>query len=356
MNEEGKLVREARRARRLSQEGLSRLLAVSAGREPHDGPGRNQVYRWEKNKRQLEMWRPHVERVLGIDLPDGRGDSVADLPSPSSPLVHVEGGLAMALDRRMLLADSGGLAIAAVTSVPPVPRNVAPGIVNYFRKELEQHWRTNSVVGPEHLLSTVTMQARVIGGLAAAAEGGLRRQMWQMASAFAGLITWLWQDAGSLDRASMWGSLAVDLAHRANDAQLISHALTNEAMVGMDQGDGHACVELASAALANEGKLCAKVRVQAMQQAAHGHAMTGDRDACDQLLDRAQPLIDKMDDDFPWGNAPRTPLYLEIQRASCYTRLGMGDEAVRLWDQVMPLVSRQSSGVFNARRAGALDE
>nr|WP_319207271.1 hypothetical protein [Streptomyces sp. ME02-8801-2C] len=60
---------------------------------------------------------------------------------------------------------------------------------------------------------------------------------------------------------------------------------------------------------------------------------------------------------MPWGNAcRRTPGYLEVQRATCYGRLGLGEEAVSLWDQVLEIVpgtARRDRGVYMARHATA---
>ncbi|WP_189780423.1 hypothetical protein [Streptomyces capitiformicae] len=62
-------------------------------------------------------------------------------------------------------------------------------------------------------------------------------------------------------------------------------------------------------------------------------------------------------DDLPWGNAcRRTPGYLEVQRATCYGRLGLGVEAVSLWSQVLDVVpetARRDRGVYLARHATA---
>ncbi|MBT2438819.1 hypothetical protein J7E93_01485 [Streptomyces sp. ISL-36] len=64
-----------------------------------------------------------------------------------------------------------------------------------------------------------------------------------------------------------------------------------------------------------------------------------------------------MDDDLPWGNAcRRTPGYLEVQRATCYGRLGLGAEAGALWSQVLDVVpetARRDRGVYLARHATA---
>ncbi|WP_436763724.1 hypothetical protein [Streptosporangium sp. V21-05] len=72
------------------------------------------------------------------------------------------------------------------------------------------------------------------------------------------------------------------------------------------------------------------------------------------MLDEAAALID---DDRMWGNACRTPNYVEIQRATCYGRLGLNVEAVALWDQILPSIpatARRDIGVFLARQGVAL--
>ncbi|MFF4451432.1 hypothetical protein [Streptomyces goshikiensis] len=95
----------------------------------------------------------------------------------------------------------------------------------------------------------------------------------------------------------------------------------------------------------------------ALQQQAHGASLTGDRAAVDRLIDTAIVLIHRVDDDLPWGNAcRRTPGYLEVQRATCYGRLGLAREAGVLWSQVLdavPSTARRDRGVYLARQATA---
>jgi hypothetical protein len=90
---------------------------------------------------------------------------------------------------------------------------------------------------------------------------------------------------------------------------------------------------------------------------AHGTSLTHDRDAVGRLIDEADGLLARVDDDLPWGNAcRRTPGYLEVQRATCYGRLGLGVEAVSLWGQVLDVVpetARRDRGVYLARHATA---
>jgi hypothetical protein len=52
----------------------------------------------------------------------------------------------------------------------------------------------------------------------------------------------------------------------------------------------------------------------------------------------------------------RTDGYVEVQRATCYGRLGLADDADRLWQQIIPAApasARRDVGVWSARHAVA---
>ncbi len=130
-----------------------------------------------------------------------------------------------------------------------------------------------------------------------------------------------------------------------------------QAQVRTDLGDGHGVIELCEAALDDSDHLVPKARIMAMQQQAHGASLTGDRTTVDRLIDTANGLIHRVDDDLPWGNAcRRTPGHLEVQRATCYGRLGLAREAGLLWSQILdavPSTARRDRGVYLARQATA---
>ncbi|MET7902634.1 helix-turn-helix transcriptional regulator [Streptomyces sp. NPDC005355] len=349
----GERIRERRSELGMGQGQLAvkvnHLAGLASG-----GLTRNEISRYERGLRKPHDWLPFIARALGVSISWLTG---APAPAPlalTDALTQLEQDLGMMIDRRTFLTDSGGLALSVIPSGNRSLKAVPPEAVRYFRRQLDGLWRADAAQSPRQLIPTAAAQFQIVAHLAANSQGDLRRRLWQTAAAFTGLVTWLYQDAGQLDHASTWGTRTLELAHRAHDKQLVAHALANRAMVEMDIGDGPTTVEMASAALADERQLCAKVKVQALQQAAHGHALVGDRRTCDRLLDRAGQLIDRIDDDHPWGNATRTPLYLEIQRATCYSRMQLGAEAVRLWDQVMPSAEWRNSGVFAARQAAAL--
>ncbi|MGW1993483.1 Twin-arginine translocation pathway signal [Embleya sp. NPDC001921] len=313
------------------------------------------IARWEDGDtaRPRPIYRRVLVALTGLTEAElGIGPKRPEAPSDRPlPVLGVE-----PVDRRQFLA---------VTTLPlstfgtgSSGRSVDPAIVDYFHQQLDGHYRADVMLGPHHLVPTVIVQYQLIVKLLDLASGDVRRRLLQVAAAYCGLATWLYQDVGDLGQASVWANQTLELAHRAGDAQLVSHALTNKAMVAMDAGDGRATVELSTSALREGRLLCPKVRVQAMQQAAHGHAMLGDRSEVDTLLDGAARLMGRVDDEYPWGNAcRRTGDYVEIQRATCYSRLHLGAEATGLWEQVLgalPPTSRRDGGVFLARQASAL--
>jgi len=255
---------------------------------------------------------------------------------------------------------------AARSEQPPIPAEtyqgpVAPELADYFRGQLPGHYQADMFLGPRHLIPTVQTQTKLILQLLPGAEAAVRRDLLGIGAAYAALLGWLYQDAGDLGSSARWRDVTLGLAHRSGDAQLVSYALTNKAMMAVDLGDGHAVVDFAQAALAGQQRLCPKVRVLALQHQAHGQAMLGDRTEADRLLDAAETLTRQVDDDYPWGNAcRRTPAYVQVQRATCYGRTGRPEDAAgaaALWDQslaAIPQAQRRDSAVFHARQAAAL--
>ncbi|MEU1879459.1 hypothetical protein ABZ470_19260 [Streptosporangium sp. NPDC020072] len=246
------------------------------------------------------------------------------------------------------------------TPYPPHQGPVAPELVMYFLEQLPGHYKADMWLGPRHLIPTVATQAQLIRELAQAADAPVRRGLLSAGVAYAALLGWLYQDAGDIKRSGNWRTLTLDMAHRSQNPQLISYALTNKAMLAVDLEDGRMVVDYAEAALTEESKLCPKVCVLALVHQAHGHSMlpAKDKEQVDRLLDRAAELVGRVDDEHPWGNAcRRTPGYIDIQRATAYLRLGAYREAITLWDQILgaaPESARRDNGVFWARQASAL--
>ncbi|MFD9116221.1 Twin-arginine translocation pathway signal [Streptomyces bottropensis] len=246
---------------------------------------------------------------------------------------------------------------SALVAGPIAPQHVDPALIDYFQTQLEGHYRADMFLGPHDLIGTVSAQYQLIDKLVRSAKGETRRGLLRVGAAYAALVGWLYQDAGDMDGAAFWRGVTQEIAMRSRDPHLIGYSLVNQAQVRTDLGDGHAVIDLCEAALEDSHRLVPKVRIMAMQQQAHGASLTHDRDAVDRLIDEADGLLARVDDDLPWGNAcRRTPGYLEVQRATCYGRLGLGVEAVSLWGQVLDVVpetARRDRGVYLARHATA---
>ncbi|WP_282696333.1 Twin-arginine translocation pathway signal [Streptomyces sp. CC208A] len=254
-------------------------------------------------------------------------------------------------------------AFLAVTAPALVPgplstQQVDPALIDYFQSQLEGHYRADMLLGPHDLIGTLGPQYQLIDKLTRSATGETRRGLLRVGAAYAALIGWLYQDAGDLSAAAFWRGITQETALRARDPRLIGYAMVNSAQVRTDLGDGAGVVDLCEAALADD-QVVPKIQVMAMQQQAHGASLLRhqDRAEVDRLIDSADRLLPQVDDDLPWGNAcRRTPGYLEVQRATCYGRLGLGTEASRLWEQVLAVVpasARRDRGVYMARHATA---
>ncbi|MFE0761402.1 Twin-arginine translocation pathway signal [Streptomyces smyrnaeus] len=246
---------------------------------------------------------------------------------------------------------------AALTVGPTPPRHVDPALITYFQEQLEGHYRADMLLGPHDLIGTVSAQYELIDRLIRVAKGETRRGLLRVGAAYAALVGWLYQDAGDMGAAAFWRGLTQEIALRSRNPHLVAYSLVNQAQVRTDLRDGDGVVDLCEAALENQRVLAPKVRVMVLQQQAHGASLTRDRRGVDTLIDQATGLLRHVEDDLPWGNAcRRTPNYLEVQRATCYGRLGLGREANSLWEQVLsevPGTARRDRGVYLARQATA---
>lgn len=245
---------------------------------------------------------------------------------------------------------------AALLPGPVAKQHVDPALITYFQEQLEGHYRADMFLGPHDLIGTVSAQYQLIDKLVRSAAGETRRGLLRVGAAYAALVGWLYQDSRRPWRGQLLAGVTQEIAARSRDPHLVGYSLVNLAQVRTDLGDGHGVIDLCEAAL-HDDRVIPKVQVMAMQQQAHGASLTGDRTAVDRLIDTAGGLISRVDDDLPWGNAcRRTPGYLEVQRATCYGRLGLGQEAEALWSQILdavPATARRDRGVYLARHATA---
>jgi len=269
--------------------------------------------------------------------------------------------LARAIDEAL---GAGGEVIAAAARSAPRPAPlvtedfVPPELADYFAAQLAGHYAADRFLGPGSLIPVAKAQYDLLCQVAGTARGQVRADLWSVAAGFAALLGWLHQDAGDLAESARWHDVMIERAHRSRDPQLVGFSLHCKALLLADSGDGNGVLDLTSAGLSQEG-LIPKARVLLLQQAAHGWSMAGGQDApaqCERLLGDAEALMGDIDDSYPWG-ACTSPRYIDVQRATVATRLGLDAQAAALWEEVIPGVpasSRRDLGVFAARHAQVL--
>lgn len=349
----GELLIRLRTERGWTQQQVADAYCEASGTFTKDA---REVGRWERGGRiPVPFTRRHLATVFGVpvgmlDRAAGAGRqvrrSVEPPPRSADPVTNVK------VDRRTFV---GAAAMTLAVSIAPT-RHVDPALIPYFQQQLEAHYVADMMLGPLALVGTVEAQCRLIGQLVDSADGPTRRRMAQVGVSYATFAAWLHLDAGDPAAALRWHDLAQELAHRSRNREAIACALVDRAMARTDQGVGSAVVDLCEGALMDAAQLSPEVRVFALQQQAHGASLLGERREVDELLDEAGRLVEQVDVEV-WGTAClRTPNYVEVQRATCYGRLGLALDADRLWQQIIPTASstsRRDVGVWSARQAVA---
>ncbi|WP_265295846.1 Twin-arginine translocation pathway signal [Streptomyces sp. SHP 1-2] len=253
-----------------------------------------------------------------------------------------------------LLADGSVASLGVVNPVDLRPREIDPALVGYFHQQLGGHYSADMMLGPLDLIGTVTEQYRLISDLTHAADGSVRRDLFQAGAAYAALAGWLHQDAGLWDSTAYWYGIAQTDAQMSGNTDLTAYALSTMARLRSDLGDGRAAVDLCRRGLSERHRLSPRIRVTLLHQRAHGHSLLGERAAVDRLLDEAAAVTDAADPSVPWGAVHHNAYFFEVQRATCYGRMGLYAEARRIWDRInsgMPSTARRDTGVYLARQA-----
>lgn len=320
-----------------------------------------------KTDQNISLWErwPHSGHAPSLVVLDrlahiyrcSVADLVADLADHGFDPSLDRAGHHDGVDRRTLLAGS----LASLTLAPLGQRRpVEPETIDHFRRQLGGHWGADRELGPHILLSTAVAECEAVLHMVDVTRQAMHHEVLNLATAYTGFVAWLYQDAGNLSACDRWLDRTLELAHRSGDADLLAYALSSKAMVRTDIDDGVGATELAEAALVNAGQTSDKARVMAMQHAALGHAITGDRDAVDRLLDHIGQLLEQAQSDVrAWGGdrLHDSPGHVvAVHRATCYGRLGLAEQAADLWSGLAldTTPGRRDRGVYLARHALAL--
>ncbi|WP_439680338.1 Twin-arginine translocation pathway signal [Embleya sp. MST-111070] len=312
------------------------------------------IARWEDGEtlRPRPIYRRILVSLTGMteaELGIGPNHPVAPVNClPPTPGVK-------SVDRRQFVSATA-LALSSVAVPSTMRGRVDPALIDYFEEQLAGHYKADMMLGSRALIGTVSAQLHLIGKLLDQADSDVRRRLAETGSAFAAFAGWLYLDAGDITAAAHWHGMATEWAHRSGNAHAVACSLVDRAMAHTDAGSGAAAVDLCANVLSVAQQLPPELVVFALQQQAHGASLSGDRAETDRLLDHAERIIRAVDVE-EWGTAClRTSHYVEVQRATCYGRLGLHADADRLWQQIIPSPvgpARRDVGVWSARRARA---
>jgi tetratricopeptide (TPR) repeat protein len=233
-------------------------------------------------------------------------------------------------------------------------------IAGYFRRQLDSCAVNDGRSGPRQSLPIVLGLIAVIEKMAAESKPAARRDLFRVgayASEFAG---WLYRDVCVPERANYWRDRATEWAQVSGDAAMQGYVLLKKSQAAWDERDGLRMLTLAEAAQDGPWRLPARVRAEAEQQQARGHAMlSGDLALVESKLSAARSLLDQ---DRTATGTPATEIaahYDEalfgLQVAICYCEAGQPEPSLELYDRWLSreTFSRRDYGYFLALKGAA---
>jgi transcriptional regulator with XRE-family HTH domain len=314
-----------------------------------------------KLENDLKPPNPTVARLCDNVLDTGGAliESARTARERSSAAVEVGG-----LDRRQMLAGAGTLlGIALVGGPRPVPNE---SVVTGLRTSFEQLRVLGMQTSPAVVLEPLVAQARAVHALAWENPEPIRSRLLLLAGRIAEYTGWLSQEAGNEQGALWWTRYAADLARAGGDHEIETYALVREAGLALYRQDPMTTIDLGRQAQVT-GRASARTLGLAARREAQGHALAGDRDACERALDRAAEFLESSTVDtraYP-ALGPSTGDPLALARGWAMADLGRASEAAEVLDREvarLPVSNRRTRARFGARRslahalAGEIDQ
>ncbi|MFC1406134.1 MULTISPECIES: helix-turn-helix domain-containing protein [Streptacidiphilus] len=321
--------------------------------------------------------------VLWFKLPDQRrparpqsgnvvpAQRVSTHPPAAQPEASSDGWSHMTdMERRAFLARS--LAAVAlptvgledlshlVAALDNSRRYLDADVVDHFRAQITACGTTDGTQGPKETLPVVLGILGAIESHARQVKPQVRRDLLRVGAQAAEFAGWLYRDVGVPSMAAYWRDRATEWAQEASDFVMQGYVLLKKSQSAWDDRDGLRMLTLAQAAQEGPWQLPVKVRAEAAQQEARGHAMTGgDLAMVERKLDEAHQLLADApsgDDSGQELGALYSSALLAMQTAICYCEAGQGAKAAELYQSHLSagVFSRRDYGYFLSLRAGAL--
>jgi hypothetical protein len=231
-------------------------------------------------------------------------------------------------------------------------------IVAHLREQWHALVRADNLLGPRLAIAGVLNQIAVIEALLSGLRGKHRLELVRLGAQYAESASWLFEDAGDTAQAGHWTSRAMELACEGDDERMISWTVFRRSQQAAAALDVAHAIGFAQAARRNEEALATPTRAAIRAQEAYAHALDGDEQAANRLLDEAHTWAasDTTGDAHEGHGSYCTPSYIEIQRANCWLTAGKPKKAVALYEDslaTLPVVYQRSRAAALSRLATA---
>lgn len=322
-------------------------------------------------RRAAGLTQEDLAHLVGVDRSTvGRGEAGESVPQPwvRRKLAAQLGATPARLDS-LLDEDPAGVELAdgdafdRLAKVVAEPRRVDAAVVGHLAAALARQCQLEDAVGPRPVLPTVLAEVDLIEHLAREARGPVRSGLVGLAAEYRQFAGWMGEDTGDHTAALAHYDRAMDAAQEIGDHNMVTSVLSLKSHLAWSERDAPHAVGLAAAGRRAAGWTSPGVLALITQQEARGHALDGDGDRVDELLDRTDALTaaagERPEDEPPWVyfHAPQRVLF---QRGVAYVELGRGSDAVNLFEAArasLPVGYRRDHGRYaaNLAVAAALD-
>jgi hypothetical protein len=230
-------------------------------------------------------------------------------------------------------------------------------VVEQFAAQLGACESQDGTDGPKSALPTVLGLIGAIEGSIRKVKPSVRGDLLTVGARCAEFAGWLYRDSGVTELGDYWRDRAMEWAQAAGDSQLQGYVLLKKSQAAWDQRDAVRMLMLARATEDRAWRLPARVRAEAAQQSARGHAMMGDSlELVRRQLDKAHALLIDDDESGPGQVSPHyRGALLQVQTAMCYQVAGRPEAAAAIYREHLTSesFSRRDYGYFASLGASA---
>jgi tetratricopeptide (TPR) repeat protein len=276
------------------------------------------------------------------------------------------------LDRREFLlrvAAAAGLSALAPVGRKPVnalehalEKSLVPhasqieAAVGYLRRVFTEFDSADWLLGPQLQLPTVASHLSLVERLLTVARGDSQSDLLTLRTRYAEFAGWLHQDSGQWSTAVWWTERALKSARDTDDSLMTAYLLVRKSVQAAADGAPGLAMGYARAAQ-SLSSLTPTVRAVALQQEAHGLALTGNAEACLRRLDKALELSAQAGESDREGPARYCiPAFVQIWRATCLLEIGQPRQAIDIFERelaMLPTHHYRDRGVYLGRLAVA---